>query len=547
MNPIYYLKFTVLIRKFLQERLSRKIVYSLVIVIFISGEFLFIYKAFQYLTKYPIIGPIISGKIISFSFFIFFSLLLMSNALTSLSTFFRSPELDFLMATSASEQDIFSLKLVETIFYSSWATLIGGIPLVFAYILSNNGGGIQIILSLIPLFSFILIPGGFGVLLVLLFKKINPKIDTKGLAIIFSVIIMFIVFLYIKTSPYSFRIPFTSDLSVLTTYLQRLKFSNIHFPNVWLMESIKSILSSNWKDFLFWEGLLFSLSLFSIFLTFGFAYYQYRDIWFDIEAGHKSKIIPAYLHKKRVSPIITIVIKDMKIFIRTPTQWAQSLIIGVLLLLYIISLRRTPLYFSEPFWLTVFALINAGFVGYITATLSVRFVYPAISLEGKTLWILLSSPVSPVKLLFSKYIFYLILEILMAETVVILSNIALTPYLIPVLISSILAFFFALTSVSVSVCLGTIFAEFKEKNPARIASGAGALLSATILLFYIAVSIGAFAYPMNKYINARLSQTSIPIGFDILSASAFFIIITVLIIFIPLKSALQKISRGFIE
>ncbi len=547
MNPIYRLKLSVLVRKFLQEKLSRKIVYSLVIMVFIFGEFIFMFRAFAYLSKYPIIGPIISDKIISFSFFIFFSLLFMSNALTSLSTFFRSPELDFLISTPTSDEDIFSLKLIETIFYSSWATIVGGIPLIFAYILSNKGSAVHLLLSLIPLGSFILIPAGFGVFLVLLFKKISPKIDTKKLAVILSIIVAFIVFLYIKTSPYSFRIPFTDNLNVLTAYLQRLKFSNIHFPNVWLMNALKAILSNDGRAFFIWEGMLFSLSLSSLFLAMGFAYYQYRDIWLEAETGYKSRIIPVRLYKRTVSPIISIVIKDMKIFIRTPTQWAQSLIIGVLLILYTISLRRTPLYFSEPFWLTVFALINAGFVGYITATLSVRFVYPAISLEGKTLWILLSSPVPPIKILFSKYIFYLILEILMAETVVIFSNIALTPYLIPMLISSILAFFFAIASVSVSVCLGTVFAEFEEKNPAKIASGAGALLSASILIFYIAISIGAFAYPMNRYIKARILQNSAFMGQSILWASIFFIIITGIVIFIPLNLALSNLRRGAIE
>jgi len=110
--------------------------YSLVIGAFLVGGFFFFYRFFNYLSPIELIGIIIADKIIAYSFFIFLLLLLMSNGITALSTLYYSQELDYLHSTPLSPSSIFTLKLLETIFYSSWATIIGALPIVTAYLIS---------------------------------------------------------------------------------------------------------------------------------------------------------------------------------------------------------------------------------------------------------------------------------------------------------------------------------------------------------------------------------------------------------------------------
>jgi ABC-2 type transport system permease protein len=235
--------------------------------------------------------------------------------------------------------------------------------------------------------------------------------------------------------------------------------------------------------------------------------------------------------------------KDIKIFLRSPLQWSQLMIIGVLLIIYIFSLRRTPLYVRDPFWLSVFALINTGFIGYISATLSLRFVYPGISLEGKTWWNLRSTPLTAELILQSKGIFFFIINLLIAESVIIFSNIILVQYGIIVLLSAVLAAFFSLVSVYLSVSLGTLFADFRETNPAKIASGAGGLLTAAINLLYIAISIVLFATPISFYIKRSLEGNPVSITIPLIVSSSVFLVITLLIVFIPLKYAKKRIKE----
>jgi ABC-2 type transport system permease protein len=543
---ILFLLKTRFIRAFksiLATRKSNLFVYSLVFSIFLTGFFLFFLRIFLFLEPIEIIGTIIADKLISYSFFIFTLLLFMSNGITSLSTLYHSGELDYLYSTPLQPFHIFSLKLTETIFYSSWATLIGGIPLILSYLISFSSFRIKTLLFILPLLAFILIPSGFGISIIIILKKVNPRWTVKQLAAVLGGLSALFVFVYIQSTPYNFNVPDTLNLEAVNQFVQSLKVSNPYFPNEWLYKCVSALANDNTRIFAQNLTLLLAGSLVSISLAFLFANLFYRISWLSDEGTSGSFPINKKLLLNKLPKILNMLQKDIKIFLRSPLQWSQLMIIGVLLVIYIFSLRRTPLYVRDPFWLSVFALVNTGFIGYISATLSLRFVYPGISLEGKTWWSLRSSPLTADLILQSKGIFFFIINLLIAESVIIFSNIILVQYGIIVLLSAVLAAFFSFVSVYLSVSLGTLFADFRETNPAKIASGAGGLLTASINLLYIAISIVLFATPISFYIKKRLEGNLISITIPLIISSSVFLIITGLIVFIPFKLAKKRIKK----
>jgi ABC-2 type transport system permease protein len=524
-------------------RKSNLIIYSMVFSIFLAGTFLFFFRIFLFLAPIEVIGTIIADKLISYSFFIFTLLLFMSNGITALSTLYHSHELDYLHSTPLHPFHIFSLKLIETVFYSSWATLIGGIPIVFSYLIAFSHFQIKTLLIIFPLVAFILIPSGLGVSIIIILKKINPSWTVKQLATVLAAISILFIFIYIQTTPYNFNVPDTLNLEAINQFVQSLKISNPYFPNEWFYHCTSSLTKNGFREYIKNLALLFSGSLISISIAFLFSNAFYRLSWMSSESSSVSRLIHKKLLLKKLPKILNILQKDIKIFLRSPLQWSQLMIIGVLLIIYTFSLRRTPLYVRDPFWLSVFALVNTGFIGYITATLSLRFVYPGISLEGKTWWSLRSSPLSAGLILHSKGILFLIINLIIAESVIILSNIILVNYRIIVFLSAILCAIFSLVSVYLSISLGTLFVDLKETNPAKIASGAGGLLTAAINLLYIAISMVIFATPISIYIKNRLEGNLIPIHIPLIISSSVFFIITLLIVFIPLGFAKKKIRE----
>src|SRR5512136_2836415 len=97
--------------------------------------FLFI-VAFRVLTYFRTIeglGDLLAIRLLSMVLLTFFSILVFSNIVTSLSTFYLSGELDILHSAPVKIEIIFRAKFIETIIDSSWITLIYGLPVFIAY------------------------------------------------------------------------------------------------------------------------------------------------------------------------------------------------------------------------------------------------------------------------------------------------------------------------------------------------------------------------------------------------------------------------------
>ena len=53
--------------------------------------------------------------------------------------------------------------------------------------------------------------------------------------------------------------------------------------------------------------------------------------------------------------------------------------------------------------MTLLVFLNQGLAGFVLAAIAARFIFPAVSLEGKQMWLLRSSPLDLRALLWSKY------------------------------------------------------------------------------------------------------------------------------------------------
>src|SRR5207245_5355371 len=88
------------------------------------------------------------------------------------------------------------------------------------------------------------------------------------------------------------------------------------------------------------------------------------------------------------------------------SQWSQLLLLLALVLLYlynfsVLDLQRIP--YMSGFIKNVYAFVNLGMAGFVMATVAVRFVFPAVSMEGAAFWIIRSSPIALRDFLWSKF------------------------------------------------------------------------------------------------------------------------------------------------
>ena len=130
-----------------------KILVAIIIVGgFFSAAYLLFLRVFAYLSTVQDIGPVLVDRLISIGFLAFFSMLLISNLVSSISTLFRSTESEYLMATPLSHAQVFWSRFMDNFIYSSWATAIIGLPMVLAYVIVNKLPFWQVLIAALLLF-----------------------------------------------------------------------------------------------------------------------------------------------------------------------------------------------------------------------------------------------------------------------------------------------------------------------------------------------------------------------------------------------------------
>src|SRR5204863_3086986 len=92
-----------------------------------------LYRLLIYFRGVQEIGPLLAGKLLGLILVSFFSILLLSNVITALSSFFLARDLDLLVAAPVDWLKLYGAKLFETLVHSSWMVVLMAIPLFAAY------------------------------------------------------------------------------------------------------------------------------------------------------------------------------------------------------------------------------------------------------------------------------------------------------------------------------------------------------------------------------------------------------------------------------
>lgn len=496
--------------------------YVVVLSIFFLGAFFFFYRIFLYLYRTPPVGPILVDRIFSGAFVVFLAMLFMSAVIASLSTFYRSEELEFLMSRPVEVNAIFMAKFVENTIYASWATLLAGIPLIAAYGLASKAGWFFYPLAMIGLFLFVLIPGALGASCLLLLARFFPTLKRRELMFILAGLIVVGLFLFIRVvQPYGFSIADTDDIVKLEAYLRNMKgVSWPYLPSTWMVQVAVEARGGSLFESVYHILLLLSSAAMATAVAALVASVVYYAGWSrSLESSSARGGVrvqragaPVMLDRLSRATGSLLLAKDVRLFYRDPAQWAQGAILLVLLAVYVLSLRDARLHFYTVFWRTVIAFINLGFTGYIMATLAIRFVFPAVSIESSTFWILRSSPLSTRRFLIEKFVLNGVIALVLVEILAICSNLLLGVEGLIIVVSAVAAFFFAMSLTSLSIGLGALFPMMGERNASKIASGPGGILAAIASLGYVAMVVTILARPAYVYSMAKLLGRSPPVS-----------------------------------
>ncbi len=537
------------------EKMAKVIVGLLVIGIFFLGAFALFHRFFSYLVHVQDIGVLLIDKLVGIGFLAFFLMLVMSNLITSIGSLYNSEEAAFLMTSPLEHRQVFWVKFIDTLFFSSWATLIITIPAFIAYAgVHELSFGNYLIFAGLVIPPFLIIPAALGSAFSLFFFPLAYRFGMKRVLILlgFIGIVMVLLLMGARFS----RILFSAqgDLALLNYYLRELATNeNPILPNVWIVEILQSARSGNLGNMWFFISMILSTAGAIIVLLDILAerlYYRaYRAAGELLGRRKKSgKVKNFYSSAWQIFGIFpkgmrSLFVKDIRLFIRDPRQWTQFTILLVLVIFYLFNLRHVPLKVEGLYWRTLISFVNYAFCGYILATLAVRFVYPSFSMEGPSFWSIASSPVKLKRVFWEKFWIAFIIFFILAEIVAVVSNSILSQSLAMTLLTGGGIFLMSVSLTALATGLGSIFPSFKEPNPGKIASSGGGMICALISLIYVGLSTLALAIPTYNYLSFLIGQrqsfptTEVAIGFGAL------IILNLAATYIPLKLGLKAVEK----
>ena len=535
-----------------------------VIVLFVTGYlvlayFLF-YRGLLFIARFPGLGTVLTERLMFLLFAFLFVLLLISNLIISYGNLFRNRETAFLLSMPVSTQTIFRWKFIESTVLASWAFLLLIAPLLAAYGRTRGVPWHFYAVTVVLVGLFIMLPAAAGSFLSVHLARYIDRRSFQVMAVLCLGGMLLAAAIWLQPERAVGDESETRVLAVLDKLLSRTKFAEYPLlPSCWLSKSVVQ-----WADGALVSAGFFVLVLASHVAFFGMlSFTRMGELFYDAASTVQSRgsvfVRWAWFHRRQeaqrsaraigpaervigllgwVGPDVrALVVKDLRMFWRDTTQWAQSLMLFGLLGVYIFNLRHVSQQMNNPFWTHLVSFLNLGACSLNLATLTTRFVYPQFSLEGRRLWLVGMAPLGLVRVVRVKYWLANVTSLLVTLSLITLSCRMLD-------MPTERTFFFVgavtvmtLTLTGLAVGLGALYPNFKEENPSKIVSGFGGTFCLVLSFLYIlcAVVLLAFATPWGRADAGSFGQT--------FSCLAGFAVLSLALGWLPLRLGLRKVRE----
>lgn len=484
-------------------------------VAFWVAIFLFFYRALRYFLSVPDFGPVLTYKLLSMVFLTFFSILLFSNVITALSTFFLSRELDRVVAAPISRSLFFYARFGDTIIESSWMVVLFAVPAFLAYGIAHGAGLLFYVAAALTLPPFLVIPAAIGVATTTMLVNIFPARRTREILILLSVLAIAVLYLLFRMlQPERLVNPeaFASFVEFLAA--MRMPTSPL-LPSTWAAEVLYPLLSGHRGAALFYLALLATTAAALTILCEGLMRRLFRPGWSKAQEGRKARLTQQAAWE-RVLRIATgplapqtrlLVIKEVKTFFRDTSQWSQLILLLALVVVYVYNFSVLRLgggpvvtfYFKN-----VIAFLNLALAGFVIASVAVRFVFPSISLEGRSFWIAKTAPLALRRLWWSKFVVGLVPLLVLGEALVVATNYYLQVIPLMMWLSTLTLFCMTFGIVALGLAVGAAYPKFDADNAAKVAAGVGGLVYMILCMSFIGAVVVLEAWPVYAWFMSRL-------------------------------------------
>ncbi len=534
-------------RRVLLEQSRFKVLFITVFALLFEGLLCLVFHdAFRFLNSFGGAGLMMIGRLFALFFLGLGMMLTVSGIVTSYSSLFGSDEIPFLLVRPFSMSTITVYKFIQAAGFASWAFFFVVLPFISAYAWHQRLSPLFVLWTLLFSIPFLFLFAGFGTLAILLAVRWLPRSPRIRNTLLGIGGLLLAAGLFLADPP-------TAALSDtqfnVTSLIPGLRLAAHPLsPSFWIAEGITSLTHGDTS-----RGLLFFAALLSSALLTGLVIERvgartFYDAWQRSSAGsarahRRPVLLPVLRHLRGLLPsdIAAIITKDIRTFFRDPVQWSQAVVFFGLLALYFFNLRRFNYNLLPDQWRSAIVFLNVFAVSAVLSSLGSRFVYPQLSLEGHSFWLLVLSPATIPRIMAAKFLLAFAATATVSVTLIAVSvNMLGTG---PAINAAAIA---VIAAVSLSVCglstgLGAVFIDLEQRNPAAIVSSFGGTLNIVLCLGYMLAVILPFGVLFHLREIGILDTHTFRNG--LAAASAWLLLLTLAATLLPLLFGLRSLYR----
>ncbi|NCB38483.1 MAG: hypothetical protein EOM80_06900 [Erysipelotrichia bacterium] len=546
---------------------NRKVVSALILLSGLIAAVIYysLYRFLDYVGRAPLLGetlgPIFGGllvsKLLEMLLMSLFFMILFSSIISALSALFLNEELPTLMSSPQPVGIIFRSRLLLMSIESSWMVVAFFMPALLAFATALKANWQAYLLFPLFMIFFVMLPNLLGAFLALSLGAFFPVRQMKKIFQFLSIIVLTVMVFFLRSLEAEKLInpSYFGDVSsyILSLELPLLAYS----PSSMLHKSCMSLFKNNTYEALSHFFPLLVGGLAGLLLLNAFASKFYRKSWqTSMEALDNQVLGLEWLRIAIIwpfrffSPVTRVIAtKEVTTFLRDPAIFSQIFMVGAIILVYgynlsILPLKDIPSLYSGELNDTL-VFLNGPFIGFIVASIGMRFVYPSISMEGRAFWAVKSSPSNPNKILFIKLCIYLLPMLCIGLTLCGVTNTVFKvshPILIWLSFINVTLITIVITTLAIGV--GAVYADFAADSPIKIAGSYGGFIYMTLSGLYITNLLALEMYPMYRLFFGRYYAARGFSGLTLIGICGIILLFcTAAWIYTPFRKGLESIEN----
>jgi len=418
---------------------------------------------------------------------VFFAAVFLASAIRSLGALFLSRDVEFILASPISRRNFFSGKFFDAMIHSVWTYAVFGLPIVCAFDGYLHKNGSLVLWSTAVLLPCFLTATALAIACMVLFASAVPANRTRDVLLAGGCI--FGIVLLLKTA--SYNLGQYEQMRALFRELRALAGYFVHVgPPKWASAALIQAAGAQGFPAPSDVWLLLSTTVVSIALAYlttsSLHFYAYSKA-LSPNARQQFESRKAQRRLLCLTPLMTqrfraFFAKELRLFARDMTQTIQLILLLSICIIYIYNFRFLARLDQIPerlqsWWHGLLLLVNMGIGSLLVSAVCTRFVFPSISLEGPSYWVVQSAPLSLRDLMHTKLMVWFFPIGFISSVVLTTGSLALDVDPLLVVITMLMSWIISYGLIACSIGMGAFFAEFDWDYSSQVSANLSSVIN----------------------------------------------------------------------